>query len=82
MEYDIKKVVPIIKNLLIFQFRPESVSRDISVPTRNLEAEVSQSGTPPTEKMSFTVKFDSSDQLNKGDVTAQTVGIAPQLAAL
>jgi hypothetical protein len=74
-----------LKNVVIFQFNPESLSRTIDVPRPHMTSEsqeINQSGLPSLERISFTAYFSAADQLDKQDPLAQTVGIGPQLAAL
>jgi hypothetical protein len=80
--YSLEKIIPIIKNAVFFHFMPESVVRDVVIPTKNLKTETIQSGTEPVESIKFTAHFDASDMLNRGDKVAQVAGIGHQLAAL
>ena len=80
--YSIEKVIPIIKNVIFFDFMPESISREIVIPSKNLRTETVQSGTEPVEKINFTAHFDASDLLNRGDEVTQRFGIGQQLTAL
>ncbi len=80
--YSFDKLIPIIKNVVFFHFMPESVIREIVIPTKNLKTETIQAGTEPVETIRFTAHFDASDLLNKGDNVTQQVGIGQQLAAL
>lgn len=82
IHYSTEKIVPIIKNVVFFQFSPDSVRREIIIPPKNLKAETGQASTEPVEKMTFTAQFDSAGHLNAGDALAVTLGIGPQLAAL
>ena len=80
--YSLEKGIPIIKNVVFFHFMPESVAREIVIPSKNLKTEAVQSGTEPVEKINFTAHFDASDLLNRGDKVTQIFGIGQQLAAL
>jgi len=74
-----------LPNLVIFQFNPDTLSRNISIPERPTGAtsrETSQAGTIPVERISLTAHFSAADQLNTGNIIAQELGIGPQLAAL
>ncbi|MCJ8280979.1 MAG: hypothetical protein MJK14_14130 [Rivularia sp. ALOHA_DT_140] len=62
---------PLTRSFLIPQ-RPSGVA----------SRETSQAGEVPVEQMNFTARFSAADQLDAGNVIAQTLGIAPQLAAL
>ena len=82
IHYSTQKVIPIIKNIVLFQFSVDRVGRDILIPPKDLKVETRQSGTRPVEKISFTAHFDSGDLLNQNDSIAISTGIGPQLAAL
>lgn len=74
-----------VPNIVIFQFNPESLSRNIQIPTRPSGAEsreTSQAGDIPVEKINFTAHFSAADQLNDDLVQAREFGIGPPLAAL
>ena len=83
IHYSTEKVIPvIIKNVIFFQFSPESIGRDIVIPPKDLESETKQAGSEPVEKISFTAQFDAGDLLNQNDQITRIAGIGPQLAAL
>ena len=83
IHYSTDKVIPVtIKNVVFFQFSPESVGRDIVIPTKDLKTETKQAGTEPVEKISVTAHFDAGDLLNQDDPITKVAGIGPQLAAL
>lgn len=72
-------------NVVIFQFNPEQLTRNIQIPQRpsgSSSRETNQSGEQPYEKISITAHFTASDQLNAGNPLAVMFGIGPQLAAL
>ena len=74
-----------LPNLVIFQFNPHTLSRNISIPERPTGAtsrETSQAGNIPVERITLTAHFSAADQLNTGNIIAQELGISPQLAAL
>ena len=74
-----------LPNVVIFQFNPDTLTRNLQIPQRPTgvaSRETSQAGEVPVEKMSFTAHFSAADQLDAGNVIAQTLGIGPQLAAL
>lgn len=74
-----------IPNVVIFQFNPESLSREIQVPERPTGAssrETSQAGEVPVEKFTVTAHFSAADRLNDNHPLARGVGIGPELAAL
>jgi len=74
-----------LKNVVIFQYNPESLSRVIDIPRpqrTDSNPEINQAGLPSSESISLTIHFSAADQLNNRDPMAQAVGIGPQLAAL
>ena len=74
-----------LPNVVLFQFNPESLSRNIQIPPRpswSSGRETSQAGEVPVEKITFTAHFSAADQLNKDETLARMFGIGPQLAAL
>jgi len=74
-----------LPNVVIFQFNPDTLTRNFTIPRRPTgvaSRESSQAGEVPVEKMSFTAHFSAADQLDAGNIIAQTLGIGPQLAAL
>lgn len=74
-----------LPNVVIFQFNPESLTRNLQIPPRPTGAtarETSQAGEVPVETITLTAHFSAADQLGKDDNLARTFGIGPQLAAL
>lgn len=74
-----------IPNVVIFQFNPETLTRNIQIPTRPTGAtsrETSQAGEIPVEKITLTAHFSAADGLNNNNFLAKKFGIGPQLAAL
>lgn len=75
-----------LPNVVIFQFNPESLTRNIEIPPRPTGAEASeedtQAGEKPYEKITLTAHFSAADQLNDSNPLAIGFGIGPQLAAL
>lgn len=74
-----------IPNVVIFQFNPESLSRNIQIPPRPTGAtsrETSQAGDIPVEKITLTARFSAADQLSQNNPIARAFGVGPQLAAL
>ncbi|MGI8520791.1 MAG: hypothetical protein ACR2MC_09355, partial [Actinomycetota bacterium] len=70
---------------MIFQFNPESLTRNIQIPPRPTGVtgrETSQAGEIPVESISLTAHFSAADQLNNNDSLARGFGIGPRLAAL
>jgi len=74
-----------LPNVVIFQFNPESLTRNIKIPPRPTGAtgrETSQAGEVPIETISLTAHFSAADRLGQNDALARMFGIGPQLAAL
>lgn len=74
-----------IPNVVIFQFNPESLSRNIQIPPRPTGAtsrETSQAGDIPVERITLTARFSAADQLSQNNPIARAFGVGPQLAAL
>lgn len=74
-----------LPNVVIFQFNPESLTRNIQIPSRPTGAtgrETSQAGEKPVEKITLTAHFSAADQLKSNNPLARAFGIGPQLAAL
>jgi hypothetical protein len=74
-----------IPNVVIFQFNPETMTREIQIPDRPTGSgsrEVSQAGEIPLEKITITAKFSAADALGENNPLARAVGIGPRLAAL
>jgi len=74
-----------LKNVVIFQFNPENLTRTIQIPDYSSEKkgpEASQASSPPTEKISFTAYFNAADLINIDDSYAKEFGVSSQLAAL
>lgn len=74
-----------IPNVVLFQFNPESLHREIQIPSRPTGAEsreTSQAGDLPVENISLTAHFSAADKLNDDNVLARMFGIGHRLAAL
>jgi len=74
-----------IPNIVIFQFNPESLTRNIQIPSRPTgvaSRETSQAGEKPVEKISLTAHFSAADKLKSNNPLARAFGIGPHLAAL
>lgn len=74
-----------IPNVVIFQFNPESLQRQIEIPSRpagSMGRETSQVGERPVEKINLTAHFSAADRLNDNHALARAFGIGTQLAAL
>jgi len=74
-----------LPNVVIFQFNPESLTRNIQIPTRptgTASRETDQAGEVPVETITLTAHFSAADQLGNNNLLARASGIGPQLAAL
>ena len=74
-----------LPNVILFQFNPESLTRNIQIPPRpsgGTARETTQAGEPSVEKITFKAEFDAADGLNTNNVLARTMGVGPRLAAL
>lgn len=74
-----------IPNVVIFQFNPETLTRNIEIPPRPSgtgSRETSQAGELPVEKISLTAHFSAADQLGANDPLARLFGVGHRLAAL
>ncbi len=74
-----------LPNVVIFQFNPETLTRNIQIPPRPTGAasrETSQVGEIPVEKITLTAHFSAADQLNTNHPLARVFGVGPRLAAL
>ena len=74
-----------LPNVVLFQFNPETLTRNIQIPTRpngGAARETTQAGDPSIEKITFKAEFDAADGMNTNNVLARTTGVGPRLAAL
>lgn len=74
-----------LPNVVIFQFNPESLTRNIQIPPRpsgGAARETTQAGEPTIEKITLKAQFSAADGMGTGTVLARTMGIGPRLAAL
>src|SRR4051812_29819703 len=74
-----------IPDVVIFQFNPESLTRNIEIaprPTGAAPRETSAGGGPPVGKVTGKAQFNAADALNGNNLLARTLGLGPQLAAL
>lgn len=75
-----------LASVIIFQYNPTQLSRQIQARTANQDGAQSETlrlAGPPTETITISeLELDAADQLERGDPTAATMGIHPQLAAL
>ncbi|MGB8020255.1 MAG: hypothetical protein WCF04_03415 [Candidatus Nanopelagicales bacterium] len=70
--------------VIIFQYNPESLTRTLAARTSGGEAGAGplRISGPPEESLKLTIEIDATDQLEAGDPVAETLGVAPALAAL
>jgi hypothetical protein len=74
-----------IPNIVIFQFNPETLTRNLHIPQRTTgtgSRETSQAGEQPVEHITFTAHFSAADQLAANHPLARAFGVGPRLAAL
>lgn len=74
-----------LPNVVIFQFNPETLTRNIQIPARptsGVSRETSQAGEPSFEKITLKASFSAADQLNDNNILARATGVGPRLAAL
>jgi hypothetical protein len=80
----IDTVVPIPK-LVVFQYNPDSVTRELTVrtpPEGGTRLAATRLAGAPLEKISMDVEIDAADQLANSDPTTMALGIYPQLSTL
>lgn len=75
-----------LASVTIFQYNPDTMTRRLQAQTMGGEegdrTEALRLKGAPIENISLDVEIDATDQLEKGDGLAGTVGIYPQLSAL
>ncbi|WP_285656685.1 hypothetical protein [Actinomycetospora sp. NBRC 106375] len=76
-----------VPRIVAFQFNPDQVSRTLTPRTATEAGQVAPGDAlrtrgAPVEMIAMTVEVDATDDLERGDSVAATVGVAPQLAAL
>ena len=74
-----------LASVIVFQYNPITMRRELTARFSGGETslgEVTRLGGEPQEMISLDVEFDATDQLEKGDGIATSMGIGPQLAAL
>lgn len=84
IEYGVGLIGP-IPNVVIFQFNPESLTRNLDIPARPGGAnsrESTQAGEKPIETISFKASFSAADELGDEKILARIFGVGPRLAAL
>jgi hypothetical protein len=74
-----------VPSVVIFQYNPDSVSRQLQVDAAGNAADTSEPlrvKGPPKETITLEAELDAADQLEVGNPVAATLGIAPALASL
>jgi hypothetical protein len=74
-----------IPNVVIFQFNPETLTRNLNIPERPTGAnsrETTQAGEKTYETISFKAQFSSADEAADSKVLARAFGVGPRLCAL
>ncbi|MGH7496698.1 MAG: hypothetical protein ACREOO_30475 [bacterium] len=81
----IDPLVP-IPNVILFQYNPDTMTRRLDARSTSGDnsdrAEAFRLIGPPKETITLSVEIDATDQLERNDSRAATVGIHPALAAL
>lgn len=74
-----------VASVVIFQYNPETLTRTLQAQGTGeggSRSEAMRLKGPPVETIKLDAEVDATDQMEKGDKTAQQNGIYPQLAAL
>lgn len=75
-----------LASVVIFQYNPDTLTRTLTPQTTSSSdasrSEVLRLKGPPEETISLDIEIDATDQLEKGDSNALSMGIYPALAAL
>ena len=74
-----------LASVIIFQYNPETLTRTLTAQATSGESGRSEAlrlKGPPVETIKLDVEIDATDQLEKGEGSAASLGIYPQLAAL
>jgi len=77
-----------LASIIVFQYNPDSVTRTLAPQTSggqggaNAPGEAQRLAGPPQETIKLDVYIDATDQLEKAEAPATTLGIYPQLSAL
>jgi hypothetical protein len=82
VSFDIFNPVPMV---VLFQYNPENLTRTLQGQTMGAEGDPTEAFRlkgPPVESISLDIEFDATDQLEKQDRNATSMGIYPQLASL
>ncbi len=74
-----------LASVIIFQYNPAKLTRSLTAKTQSNEgntAEVTRLTGAPEETIQLDIEIDATDQLEKAEQTAVSMGIYPQLSAL
>lgn len=74
-----------LASVIVFQYNPATLSRTLTAQMSDeggARSEVQRFKGPPQEEIRATVEIDATDQLERGELGAVTMGIYPQLSAL
>jgi hypothetical protein len=74
-----------LASVIVFQYNPDTLTRKLVARTpveRGARSEAQRLNGAPTENIQLVVEIDATDQLEKADGNAVSMGIHPQLAAL
>lgn len=73
-----------LASVIIFQYNPAKMTRTLSTgnSSEGTTSEVTRVSGAPQETIQLDVEIDATDQLEKADATAISMGIYPQLSAL
>ena len=74
-----------LASVVVFQYNPDTMTRTITAQTTGGDADRGEAlrlKGPPQETIRLDVELDATDQLERGDGIATTVGLYPALAAL
>lgn len=75
-----------LASVIVFQYNPETMTRTLQAQTigggEGDKTEALRLKGAPIENISLAIEIDATDQLEKGDGVAATMGIYPQLSAL
>jgi len=74
-----------VSSVILFQYNPETLTRTLKAKTSGEGANSSEAlrlEGAPEESITLNIEIDATDQLEKGEINAASIGIYPQLSAL
>jgi hypothetical protein len=74
-----------LASVIVFQYNPDTLTRTITAQTTGGNADRGEAlrlKGPPTEQIALNVEIDATDQLERAQFPATSLGIAPTLASL